>query len=421
MTQRLKYEHLPSFFWPISRALLRLRLPPPTNANSLPLKSILGWYEHTVAVALSRGDLSAFHSERRGAAPGSSGGSSSGGTKKLAPAPYRCPLCQVPGPFFLSVESAPAAHGSKSNPAPGKQGKPPKLKFKLLGARTVFGGAGPASGGVAVDEHAGGDGREEAGGEGGGYPRPSMDELRAAVRTQLALLAAAAGQAARTAGGVGRSSSGGVGGGGGGGGRSEGRTDGAAAAAAAAAAAGGRRGGENQHSEDRSTPPPGGGRREEEASRTRRRDRDRHRDREHGRETRGEEPETSRDNDVEFRERDSRGNGTGTGARHASGISDRRPPGGVSSGSGDHRTHSDRARDDRRRKRRKRRGRGEGTGHEGGDSGRRRSDTGSRRGGDGGSLPWSPGELGAEDGLAFIEAMLERERESLRRRSCPAS
>ncbi|CAN0567013.1 unnamed protein product, partial [Ectocarpus sp. 12 AP-2014] len=172
---------------------------------------ILGWYEHTVAVALSRGNLSAFHPERgntntwRGGSSnnisGSSGtstGNRDGGRKRPAPVPYRCPLCQVPGPFFLAVERPRSSSSSskgkrKANP---KSSKPSKLKFRLLGARTVFGGGGPASGGVAVDEHAGG-GRGK-GGDGGtaGYPSPSMAELRAAVRTQLALAAAAAGRQA---------------------------------------------------------------------------------------------------------------------------------------------------------------------------------------------------------------------------------
>lgn len=49
-----------------------------------------------------------------------------------------------------------------------------------MGAKTVLGGGGPTSGGVVI-------GREE-GGSGVGYP--SMVELRAAARTQLALAAA---------------------------------------------------------------------------------------------------------------------------------------------------------------------------------------------------------------------------------------
>ncbi|CAM9373736.1 unnamed protein product, partial [Hapterophycus canaliculatus] len=117
---------------------------------------ILGWYEHTVAVALSRGDLAAFSPEsggmladriisNRGEGAGSTSSTSSRGNK-----PYRCPLCQVPGPFFLAVERP--RYKSKKSPCT----TPPKLRFKLLGARTVFGGAGERSGGVAVDEHRGG-------------------------------------------------------------------------------------------------------------------------------------------------------------------------------------------------------------------------------------------------------------------------
>ncbi|CAN0501447.1 unnamed protein product [Ectocarpus sp. 12 AP-2014] len=159
---------------------------------------ILGWYEHTVAVALSRGNLSAFHPERgnsntwRGGSSnnisGSSGtstGNRDGGRKRPAPVPYRCPLCQVPGPFFLAVERPRSSSSSskgkrKANP---KSSKPSKLKFRLLGARTVFGGGGPASGGVAVDEHAGG-GRGK-GGDGGtaGYPSWAAAGRRRRFRT----------------------------------------------------------------------------------------------------------------------------------------------------------------------------------------------------------------------------------------------
>ncbi|CAM9582808.1 unnamed protein product [Ectocarpus fasciculatus] len=145
---------------------------------------ILGWYEHTVAVALSRGNLSAFHPERenntwRGSGSsnivsGRSGrgtGNRDGVHERPAPAPYRCPLCQVPGPFFLAVERPRSSFSSskgkrKANP---KNSKPSKLKFRLLGARTVFGGGGPASGGVAVDEHTGG-GRGKGDSGTDGYP-----------------------------------------------------------------------------------------------------------------------------------------------------------------------------------------------------------------------------------------------------------
>ncbi|CAB1116234.1 unnamed protein product [Ectocarpus sp. CCAP 1310/34] len=173
---------------------------------------ILGWYEHTVAVALSRGNLSAFHPERgnsntwRGGSSndisGSSGtstGNRDGGRKRPAPVPYRCPLCQVPGPFFLAVERPRSSSFKGKREANPKSSKPSKLKFRLLGAPTVFGGGGPVSRGVAVDEHAGG-GRGK-GGDGGtaGYPSPSMADLRAAVQTQLALAAAAAAAAASAA------------------------------------------------------------------------------------------------------------------------------------------------------------------------------------------------------------------------------
>ncbi|CAN0522847.1 unnamed protein product, partial [Ectocarpus sp. 8 AP-2014] len=145
---------------------------------------ILGWYEHTVAVALSRGNLSAFHPERgnsntwRGSSSNNTSGSSEtstgnrdGGRKRPAPVPYRCPLCQVPGPFFLAVERPRSSSSSKGKrKANPKSSQPSKLKFRLLGARTVFGGGGPASGGVAVDEHAGG-GRGKGGDCGtAGYP-----------------------------------------------------------------------------------------------------------------------------------------------------------------------------------------------------------------------------------------------------------
>ncbi|CAN0229371.1 unnamed protein product [Pylaiella littoralis] len=161
---------------------------------------ILGWYEHTVAVALSRGDLSAFNPERGGEDAIYNTNQSRGGRHRK-PAPYRCPLCQVPGPYFLAVEPAVTSfrHGSgtpssaKGKASPDGSNKlQPKLKFTLLGARTVFGGGGPMSGGVTVDEHGGGDERR-AGGDGGGtgYPSPSMSEFRAAVRTQRTLASAA--------------------------------------------------------------------------------------------------------------------------------------------------------------------------------------------------------------------------------------
>lgn len=109
------------------------------------------------------------------------------------PVPYRCPLCQVPGPYFLTVEAAPAA--TLSSTAVGEKSDTPKLKFKLLGARTVLGGGGPGSGGVQVDTAHANDDFLAAGSSGSntarrgaGYPR--MSELRAAVRTQLALAAA---------------------------------------------------------------------------------------------------------------------------------------------------------------------------------------------------------------------------------------
>ncbi|CAM9775304.1 unnamed protein product [Scytosiphon promiscuus] len=159
---------------------------------------ILGWYEHTVAVALSRGDLSAFSPESganltdRG--DGNRGGATAGHTgRSRANKPYRCPLCQVPGPFFLAVERP----SFKTKTSPGF--KPTKLKFKLLGARTVFGGGGEKSGGVTVDEHSGGGGghKRQVGDVGtlAGYPSPGMADLRAAARTQHALAAAAAREA----------------------------------------------------------------------------------------------------------------------------------------------------------------------------------------------------------------------------------
>lgn len=141
--------------------------------------SILGWYEHTVAVALAKGRMSSF----LGAFPSERGvntaGNTSSGNSRAPPAPYRCPLCQVPGPYFLAVEPA--------SPALSKAAGKPKLKFRLLGARTVLGGGGPASGGVEVERADGsGDGSRRR--RGVGYP--GMVELRAAVRTQLALAAA---------------------------------------------------------------------------------------------------------------------------------------------------------------------------------------------------------------------------------------
>lgn len=141
--------------------------------------SILGWYEHTVAVALAKGRISGFlgvHPSERGV---NTAGNTSSDNKRAPPAPYRCPLCQVPGPYFLAVEPA--------SPALSKAAGKPKLKFRLLGARTVLGGGGPASGGVEVERADGsGDGSRRR--HGVGYP--GMVELRAAVRTQLTLAAA---------------------------------------------------------------------------------------------------------------------------------------------------------------------------------------------------------------------------------------
>lgn len=145
-----------------------------------------------MAVALARGDLSAFHTERGPAPALTTGGI--GGSRGKAPVPYRCPLCQVPGPYFLAVEPAPRAVSKVA-------GRSSKLNFRLLGARTVLGGGGPTSGGVEVeragDGNGGGDSGNDVSGNGGvnarGVGYPSMIELRAAVRTQLALAAAVSG------------------------------------------------------------------------------------------------------------------------------------------------------------------------------------------------------------------------------------
>ncbi|CAN0097514.1 unnamed protein product, partial [Laminaria digitata] len=137
---------------------------------------ILGWYEHTVAVALSRGGPSAFRPPERGpAAIGSRGGNSSrgggGGSSGSggggAPEPYRCPLCKVPGPYFLASKHKDDDKEKHANKDRGRdRGKDtPKLTFRLLGVRTVLGGGGPTSGGVEVETASGGGGQ---GGEGGG-------------------------------------------------------------------------------------------------------------------------------------------------------------------------------------------------------------------------------------------------------------
>lgn len=235
-------------------------------------------------MALSRGDPSAFrHLERGPAAYGSSGGNSSGSgggsssgrgagdngransrnnssssSSSRAPAPYRCPLCKVPGPYFLAVMPAPPAPSPSLRASAAGKGKgkskdtdkeknktkskaknrgkdKPKLTFKLLGVRTVLGGGGPTSGGMEVENTsgggAGGGGEGGTGARGAGYP--TMVELRAAVRTQLAIAAAVL--TLEQGGGVmgPRSGSGAVavsvaaaGGGGEGGGRGEGGSEG---------------------------------------------------------------------------------------------------------------------------------------------------------------------------------------------------
>lgn len=162
-----------------------------------------------MAVALARGHLSAFD-ETAGSLPDGSyidsatnNGSRNRGSK--SPVPYRCPLCQIPGPYFLAVEpaaprataallSSKASEKNKEKVRTAtdkelKKQKEPKLKFRLLGARTVFGGGGPASGGVEVDcaDDDRGDARR---GRLHGTGYPSMVELRAAARAQLALAAA---------------------------------------------------------------------------------------------------------------------------------------------------------------------------------------------------------------------------------------
>lgn len=197
----------------------------------------MGWYEHTVAVALSRDGPSAFRYPERGpAATGIGGGgndniisrtssssrsnSSSNSrsnnssnirsrSSSRVPAPYRCPLCKVPGPYFLAVKPSPpapfttsrASDASKSKGINKNEGKDkgkgkgedsPRLMFRLLGVRTVLGGGGPTSGGVEVENASDGDGgggdEGGTGARGDGYP--TMVELRAAVRTQLAVAAA---------------------------------------------------------------------------------------------------------------------------------------------------------------------------------------------------------------------------------------
>lgn len=111
--------------------------------------------------------------------------------------PYRCPLCQIPGPSFLAVE--PAARASSK---PTTSGKKSKLKFRLFGARTILGGGGRGSGGVEVEQTNAVGAEGSANGNVGGNGYPSMAELRAAARTQLALAAAVSALEGRKEGGV---------------------------------------------------------------------------------------------------------------------------------------------------------------------------------------------------------------------------
>eukprot|EP00752_Nemacystus_decipiens_P009329 g8337.t1 len=417
---------------------------------------ILGWYEHTVAVALSQGDLSAFHPERgapisstingAGSSSGSGSSSSSSGSSNNngtggspRPAPYRCPLCQVPGPFFLSVE--PATAGNKSSKKKNAGDSKSKLKFRLLGARTVLGGGGPTSGGVKVDEHSGGVRKARDGG-GTGYPSPTMSQLRAAVRTQLALAAAAqgsgAGAGAETATthgsrppAVGQKREGAAGG------EAEAGGDSSSAGSSPHPAGSDRDGGTRRPAggggasssssssgshDDRATGGDEGGEHESPIPSRRKRGHSRWQDNVHldlDLQSRG---AASGNAGSGFRRRLS---GDGEGTLHNSRIfSDASRPEGRSGGS--HAIHhANGARYGRnRRDDGYREGRGKRRSGDRAAGGRRSrggvlslggSSSGATASSTGGRLPWEPGALVAEDGLAFIEAMLEREKKRLRR------
>ncbi|CAN0048264.1 unnamed protein product, partial [Discosporangium mesarthrocarpum] len=134
---------------------------------------IFQWYEHVLTTALSRPS----QVENSGAAL----------------FPYRCPLCQTPGPYFLAVEAEDGwGRGSPSTGAAA--GLKPKLCFKLFGARAVApcgGVSGSRNGDTMRVDGRKSDGQTMPGARGAdknGYPK--MEKLRKAVRTQLALAAA---------------------------------------------------------------------------------------------------------------------------------------------------------------------------------------------------------------------------------------
>ena len=405
-----------------------------------------------MAVALSQGDLSAFRTERgapinstRNGTGNSSSNSGGGNSNSPRPVPYRCPLCQVPGPFFLSVEPVKADNNSSKKNADNGKNKPSKLKFRLLGARTVFGGGGPTSGGMTVDEHAGGVKKAEDV-DGTGYPSPTMSQLRAAVRIQLALASAAqesgAGAGAGAGGvakqesqpaAVGRKREGIASGEGGESGDSSsatasprpvgddrdgdtvrpaggGSTSRSGSRDGRAAGGGGDGGLGDERGKGESSMPPARPRRERDL------DFD-HRDGGEG----------TDDDGFGFRCRTS--SAGGQGVRQDSGRTGTRAEGGSRSNldnecygdaSGD-RSRRERTDDGRRRERRKKRkrsrDRASGIRSVGDFSSGGGSSGGTTAGGSGGRLPWEPGALEAEDGLALIEAMLEKEKESLRRKS----
>lgn len=145
-----------------------------------------------MAVALARGGVSILRE---------TAGSRRRGNEEAIPAPYRCPLCQVPGPYFLAVQtnarSTPLSAGGgvtfHNRKANDSDMHTPKLKFKLLGARTVLGGGREAGQEVAEAADVVGVAEVSNAGDGNGSAvvgYPTMEELRAAVRTQLALKAA---------------------------------------------------------------------------------------------------------------------------------------------------------------------------------------------------------------------------------------
>ncbi|CAM9834096.1 unnamed protein product [Choristocarpus tenellus] len=133
---------------------------------------ILQWYEHILTVTLSQRPLDRSTTDSESCTP-------------RASFSYRCPLCQKPGPYFLAVETQDTSprretcDASNFKPACVAPPVKPTLRFKLFGARVMKSNSSRTVGGIMPS------GESKA----GEADHPTMDQLRNAVRTQLALAA----------------------------------------------------------------------------------------------------------------------------------------------------------------------------------------------------------------------------------------